>query len=131
MRANWGPGYPKKVMKRFWGCAFYGGGVSAPPGESADVKQIAERVRRSSRGPGCCSSALVFPELPSMDETPGMARYAALVTLWMQAREKAGGKLTQAEEARWMSYCDRVWTTLSEDEQDALEAARQPPPSTP
>jgi hypothetical protein len=72
--------------------------------------------------------------------TEGMARYRALIELWMQAREEAGGKLTQEEEALWMGYCDRVWTTLSEDEQSdyeklayegAFEAARQPPPSTP
>jgi hypothetical protein len=56
-----------------------------------------------------------------------MARYAALITLWMQAREEAGGKLTQAEEALWAGYCDRVWMTLSEDEQDAYEAQRRAP----
>lgn len=52
-----------------------------------------------------------------------MARYRALIDLWMDARAEAGGKLTQEEEAHWAGYCDRVWVGLSEDEQDALEAA--------
>lgn len=61
-----------------------------------------------------------------MDVTPGMARYRALIDLWMAARERAGGKLTQAMEARWAGDVDRVWVRLSDDEQDALEAATTP-----
>lgn len=56
--------------------------------------------------------------------TPEVERYAALIRLWMQARAEAGGKLTQAEEALWADYCDRVWALLSEDEQAAYEAER-------
>lgn len=36
--------------------------------------------------------------------SPGVARYRALMALWMQAREEAGGTLTQSEEAAWASY---------------------------
>lgn len=73
-------------------------------------------LHRSARAP------TVFP----MDETPGMVRYRKLTALWMSARERAGGKLTQEQEARWAGAIDRVWVRLSEDEQDALEAAAAP-----
>lgn len=68
------------------------------------------------------------------DATPGVARYRALIALWMAARDNAGGKLTQTEEARWAGDCDRVWVTLTDDEQDVLDHESrnrgQSPPST-
>lgn len=66
-----------------------------------------------------------------MDVTPGMVRYRELVALWMAARERAGGKLTQAMEARWAGDVDRIWRTLTEDEQDALDQMSRPAPSSP
>jgi len=67
-----------------------------------------------------------------MVETPGMARYRALVAVWMAAREAAGASWTQADEARYAGDVDRVWVTLSEDEQDALDLeARQRSASRP
>lgn len=56
--------------------------------------------------------------------TPGMARYRARVEMWMNARETAGGKLTQAAEAEHASDVDAIWRALTEDEQDALDPPR-------
>lgn len=64
------------------------------------------------------------------EPSPGVTRYHQLVALWMRARVDAGGKLSQAEEADHMAKVDRVWTTLTEDEQLCIEndlAATDPP----
>jgi hypothetical protein len=70
-----------------------------------------------------------------MDETLGMARYRALVAVWMAAREAAGASWTQADEARYAGDVDHVWVTLSEDEQEAsisrLSSAALPRPPHP
>lgn len=55
-------------------------------------------------------------------ETEGMLRYRKLTAVWMAARESAGGSLSQEDEAYHAARVDRVWRSLSEREQDALEA---------